>query len=82
MKKEHIFKNRIEYKECSACKKLLELNNFSKNKSSRDGLKPYCKKCASEKGKIYRSSMRKLDSMVAHPREGARYRVFSSKDTV
>ncbi|HFD1835880.1 HNH endonuclease [Clostridium perfringens] len=54
MKKEHIFKNRIEYKECSACKKLLELNNFSKNKSSWDGLKPYCKKCASEKGKIYR----------------------------
>ncbi len=54
MKKEHIFKNGIEYKECSACKRILELDIYSKNKPSWDGLKPYCKECASKKGKVYR----------------------------
>ena len=54
MKKEHIFKNGIEYKECSSCKRILELSEYSKNKPSWDGLKPYCKECASKKGKIYR----------------------------
>ena len=54
MKKEHILKNGTEYKECSSCKRILELSEYSKNKPSWDGLKPYCKECASKKGKIYR----------------------------
>lgn len=54
MRKEHIFKNGIECKECSSCKRILELDKYSKNKPSWDGLKPYCKECASKKGNKYR----------------------------
>ena len=61
MKKEHIFINNIEYKECSSCKEIKELVNFSKNKKSWDGLKPYCKECASNKGKQYRLENRECD---------------------
>ena len=41
-------------KMCIFCKKIKDLSQFSKNKNSKDGLKSYCKKCASEKNKIYR----------------------------
>ncbi|MDU1313944.1 MAG: HNH endonuclease [Clostridium septicum] len=61
MRKEHILKNGIEYKECSTCKNILELNKYSNNKSSWDGLKPYCKSCASEKGKTYRKENHEED---------------------
>ena len=61
MKKEHIFIDNIEYKECSSCKEIKELNNFSKNKKSWDGLKPYCKECAKIKGKKYRTENREED---------------------
>lgn len=54
MRKEHIFKYGIEYKECSSCKKILTLDKYSKNKPSWDNLKPYCKECARAKGKTYR----------------------------
>lgn len=61
MKKQHILINGIEYKECSSCKEILKLENFSKYKSSIDGLKPYCKACASKKGKVYRNKYRDDD---------------------
>ncbi|WLF70486.1 HNH endonuclease [Clostridium septicum] len=46
MRKEHIFKDGIEYKECSSCKRILTLDKYSKNKPSWDNLKSYCKECA------------------------------------
>lgn len=61
MKKEHIIKAGIEYKECSACKRILELSRYSKNKSSWDGLKSYCKECQSKKGKVYRKENHEAD---------------------
>ena len=61
MRKKHIFESGIEYKECCTCKRKLELNKYSKNKSSWDGLKSYCKECASAKGKIYREKNREDD---------------------
>lgn len=54
MKKEHIFDKDIEYKKCSTCKESKELNCYSNNKPSWDGLKPYCKECANKKGIAYR----------------------------
>ncbi|WP_338631354.1 HNH endonuclease signature motif containing protein [Clostridium baratii] len=61
MRKEHIFKDEVEYKECSSCKKVKKIERFSKNKLSWDGLKPYCKECASKKGKAYREDNREDD---------------------
>jgi hypothetical protein len=40
-----------ETKRCSKCHKELPLSEFWKNKSSRDGLQAYCKKCAKERTK-------------------------------
>lgn len=36
-------------KQCSKCKNILDLSLFSKNKTKKDGLDNYCKKCASER---------------------------------
>ena len=47
--------------QCSSCKEIKELVNFSKNKKSWDGLKPYCKECASNKGKQYRLENRECE---------------------
>lgn len=54
MRKEHIYKDGIEYKECSSCKELRVLSEYSNNNRSWDKLKPYCKECANKKSKQYR----------------------------
>lgn len=48
----------MELKKCCTCKELREISFFSKNKSAKDGLKPYCKQCAKERGKKYREKNR------------------------
>lgn len=40
-------------KKCSKCKNLLDLSNFTKNRSMKDGLDHYCKKCK----KVHNKSM-------------------------
>lgn len=40
-------------KTCSSCNRELELENFSRNKNTTDGISYYCKKCCSEKSKLY-----------------------------
>lgn len=45
-------------KKCISCKKEKDLSNFSKSKNNKDGLKTYCKKCASEQNKKYREKNR------------------------
>ena len=45
MKKEHIFIDGIEYKECSRCKEILTLDMFHKDKSKWDNLHGFCKCC-------------------------------------
>lgn len=37
-----------EYKPCSKCKRILEINNFRKDSRAKTGLNPICKKCKSE----------------------------------
>ena len=54
MRKEHVILDNKELKICSSCKQTKELIHFSKYTSAWDGLKPYCKECASKKGKQYR----------------------------
>lgn len=46
----------MEMKICCTCKLSKPVTCFSKNKSSKDGLKPYCKECASRKGTAYREA--------------------------
>lgn len=58
MRKEHIIIDSKEFKLCSSCYQAKELNCFSKHSKSWDGLKPYCKECASTKGKQYRNKYR------------------------
>ncbi|MDA2623253.1 HNH endonuclease [Bacillus cereus] len=48
----------MEIKKCVTCKEDKSLSEYSKNKSTKDGLKTYCKKCASEAGKRYREKHR------------------------
>jgi hypothetical protein len=36
-------------KQCGKCKNILDLSLFSKNRTKKDGLDNYCKKCASER---------------------------------
>ncbi len=47
-KKPHIFINNQECKECSACKEVLPLDEFSKNSKRWDNLHLYCRQCWSE----------------------------------
>lgn len=58
MRKEHIIIDSKEFKLCSSCYRARELNCFSKYSKSWDGLKSYCKECASTKGKQYRNKYR------------------------
>lgn len=44
----------LENKQCITCKSYKSISNFSKSKVEKDGLKKYCKKCASEANKRYR----------------------------
>jgi hypothetical protein len=44
------------FKICCTCRRELKVENFSKNKSCKDGLKQYCKECASKKNKKYRNA--------------------------
>lgn len=44
-KKEHIFIDGIEFKECAKCHELKELKYFNKDKRRLDGLESYCKEC-------------------------------------
>ena len=44
-RKEHIFIDGIEYKECSRCKELKRLNEYRKDNSKWDGLHGFCKVC-------------------------------------
>jgi len=45
--------NGIQYKKCKICEEWLEANidNFGKNKNSKDGLNESCRKCRTEKGR-------------------------------
>lgn len=59
-RKEHVFANGIETKECSKCKEWLALECFSTDKSKWDGLHGYCKNCTNQKNKeIYRADPKK-----------------------
>lgn len=42
------------YKKCVACKNVLDLSNFHKNKSRKDGLSEFCKGCKKQLDKDYR----------------------------
>ena len=53
-RKEHIFKNGIEYKECSKCKELKQLSEYHRDSSKWDGLHGFCKACTKiENSKTY-----------------------------
>lgn len=45
-----------EIKYCKRCDRILPIENFSKDKKSKDGHAFYCKECASKYGKTYRES--------------------------
>ena len=47
-RKEHIWIDGVEYKECGRCKEVKTLDNFSKTKSNWDGLNNTCKQCQKE----------------------------------
>jgi superfamily II helicase len=40
-------------KKCKICKQLLPLEQFSKNKNTKDGLHYICKQCVKHKSKKY-----------------------------
>lgn len=48
----------IKTKKCSKCGRELPVEEFHKNKSSKDGLYCYCKECSGEIGKITREKKR------------------------
>jgi hypothetical protein len=43
-------------KQCTICKRTLELFEFNKNKSKRDGLQSHCRSCNKERSKKYYAS--------------------------
>jgi hypothetical protein len=52
-----------EMKYCSCCKTLKPVSEFHKNKASKDGLQPICKKCRAEKDRT-RTTKAKAESMT------------------
>lgn len=51
----------MQTKICSGCKEIKSLNEFCKNKTFKDGLEYYCKKCRKEyKRKHYQKNREKL----------------------
>jgi hypothetical protein len=50
-------------KKCSRCKELKKCDNFSKNKSKKDGLNNECKICSSERDKIYRKNNKEKEKI-------------------
>lgn len=40
-------------KVCSRCRRELPVNEFNKDKSKKDGLDAYCRKCKTERDKEY-----------------------------
>lgn len=58
MRKEHIFVNGIELKQCGTCKEWKPLDNYHKYNQTWDKLKNSCKECRSKKGKEYREKHR------------------------
>lgn len=57
-KKEHVFIDGIECKECSVCKNILPLEHFTKNKGTTDGLRARCRECDNKDQAIYKSTHR------------------------
>lgn len=53
-KKEHIFINGVEHKECSKCKENKILSEFVKNKNRWDGLGTYCTPCHNKYRRQYK----------------------------
>ena len=45
-----------DMKECTECKTLLPLSEFSKHRITKDGLNHTCKKCNSERTRIFRNT--------------------------
>ena len=48
MRKEHIFENGIEYKQCSKCKSWKKVADYHKDNSKWDGLHGYCRECTAK----------------------------------
>ena len=46
--------NTIQTKKCPQCKQFKSISEFRKNRSTKDGLRTYCKICRPKKEKIYR----------------------------
>jgi len=74
-RKEHIFINDIELKECSKCKELKSLHLFRKDKGKWDGLYPYCKSCASVKDKkvYYKNPKKKMKVVKEYMKRTGEY---------
>ncbi len=50
-----LFEQAMNQKKCSCCKKTFSINYFNVNNGQKDKHDYYCKKCISEKKKIFRS---------------------------
>ena len=67
-RKEHIFIDGIEYKECSRCKELKQLNEYRKDNSKWDGLHGFCKVCNSkiDHNTYAKNPKRKYEKVLAY----------------
>lgn len=53
-------------KQCSSCKKQLTLNNFNKEKATKDGLSHKCRLCKKEYKEIYKCSLKGVLVLMYH----------------
>lgn len=77
-----------ETKKCIKCELDLPLDNFSKNKNTKDGLWVYCRNCCKIKKRIYYLENKQLiykktrEYIVKHPKETKLYKQkYSNKIT-
>ncbi|MGH4049800.1 MAG: homing endonuclease associated repeat-containing protein [Clostridium sp.] len=70
----------MDYKECRHCKETKELQQFSLDKSSKDGHQKYCKECNKHFSRVYKERKASTEGRVMLPYKSKQYSTVSDEE--